>query len=63
MHIIMYAITRLQNITKQVSILAVAILCLLHYVNFKVMMTLLAQLTHEKPLMHRTLLLSQSCRL
>ena len=61
--IIMYAITRLQNISKQVSTLAVAILYLLHYVNFKVIMTSLAQLSHEQPLMHKTLLLSQSCRL
>ena len=54
----MYAITHLQNISKQVSTLAVATLYLLHYVNFKVIMTSLAQLTHEQPLMHKTLLLS-----
>ena len=57
-YIIMYAITRLQNISKQVSTLAVAILYLLYYVNFKVIMTSLAQLTHEQLLMHKTLLLS-----
>ena len=53
----MYAIKRLQNISKQVSTLTVAILNLLHYVNFKVIITSLAQLTHEKRLMHKTLLL------
>ena len=50
----------LKNVSKQVSTLAVAILYLLHHINFKVTMTLLAQLTHEQPLMHKTLLLSSS---
>ena len=60
-YVIMYVIMRLQNISKQVCIIEVAVLCLLHYVNYKIIMALLSQLTHEQPLMHKSLLLSQSC--